>query len=326
MKAVENWLSNLGKTLKSMIASGNSGYKLTTVDMPELYKLKAAHNELLQSYVESLGAVSRLSFLVGMNEVNPPKVSLVANILRVIFWGKFSPFRVLVWRPVIKLYVSRHIYKKLQELKEIYIQSSLVSDNNYCTWFEKAKGECEEFQKTVVNRNIFLEVFRYFIVTLIGLSVAVWSATSLYDLLIKILFSQVFPQGIVVLVKFIVLTIIAFPFVLTFLNFAFTTKRAIFLNIKKTDSNSVYGLENYLFKLLNRGKSREFPVDFLVLAIFYWIIIGFLWLFHLGISQLPHASNAIVLDCTWCLLVPYIVMFFSDVIAPWWRREMVGEL
>lgn len=332
MRMAVNWLSQIGITLKSLFSSVDSGYKLPSVDLPELYRLKTAHSELLQAYVESLAAVSRLSFLVGMDEVKPPKEGLISRIFRILFWGRFSPFRVLVWRPVIKLYVERHIYKKLQELKVIYTQSIFLvkplshTNEDYKGWFEKAKGECEELQRTVMSRNIFWEVFRYFVFILAGLSVTTWGATNLYDLLIKVMSSPTLPQSIVVLGKFVVFTIFAFPLILTFIDAAFTAKRAIFLNIRQIELNSVYDVENRLFNLLNRGKSREFPIDYSVAAFFYLVLIGFLWLFHLGISQLPHPSYAIVIDCTWCLLVPYVFLFFTDVIAPWWKREAKGEL
>jgi len=332
MKTTTNWLLRIRDFLRSLFQGMNDGYKLSSAGIPDLYSLKDAHNELLQAYVKSLAAVSRLSFLVGMNEVNPPKEGLVSRIFRIIFWSKFSPFRLLVWRPVIKLYIDGHIYKKLQELRSIYTQSVFLIPSpfhirdEYLAWLVKAKSECDEFRNTIVTRNIFVDVIKFFVVTLVGLSLAIWGATSLYDLLFKILSSPTPPPGFIVIGKLISLTIVVFPFILTFLDAAFAAKRAIFLNINNNASRNVYELENHLFSLLNHGKSKEFPINYSVTAFFYLTLIGFLWLLHLAISQLPRPSYAIILDWTWCLLIPYVFLFFADVIVPWWKREAKGEL
>lgn len=334
-KKKTSWFSSIGNKLKATFQSANNEYKLSPLEVPDFYKVASAHRELLQAYADALAAVSRLSFFVGMNEVKPPEESFTTKIIRFVMWGRFSPFRLLIWRPIVKLYVEAHIHKKLKELATGYAQTNFLipalhhQESNYLTWLKKAQIECEQFATTVASGRIFIDTIQFLSFAGANLLVAAWGANSIFDLVTKITSAPPPTPGAILLGKFIVFTFFAIPFLLTFLNATFSAKRAIFLNINldRKETNSVYELENNLFSFLYRGKSREFPVDYIVGAFYYFMFLGYLWLIHLAISQLSKQNTGtIFVDWTWCLIIPYVFIFFSEIVMPWWKRANKGEM
>lgn len=328
------WIKTTWEKINNYFTDVNSEYKLVNTTNPELFQLKSAHQQLLQAYAESLNAVSRLSFLVKISEVRRDKESATSGILQKLVWSTFSPLRLFVWRPVINLYIEAHIYKKLKELTAAYTLAYFISHKNYLEehktyeWYEIAKKECEQFMQTLSFGRLPSKLLNYFFFSVLGLVTVAWGASNLYDLAFKLLSASPPALPVILIGKFIVFTILLIPIVLVFTEAAFFVKREIFLNINanKTYQESIYKLENSLFILLGRGKSREFPIDYSTLSFYFLMIIGYIWLFHLAISKLPRAANVIICDYTWCLLLPYIFILFIEVVLPWSKRVRDGEM
>lgn len=185
----------------------NDGYKLSRSELPNLYKFKSAHRELLNGYVQALAAVSRLSFFVGIKEGRPVKAGLVQKILLIVFQGKFSPLRALVWRPMVKLYVEAHIYKKLKELKSIYIQEKYLDtsynreSNGYIPWLNLAKVDCDQLIDTINPGRIVFDTIKLMLIPMINLLVAAWGASSFSDLGLRIASAEAPARGLEIVVK-----------------------------------------------------------------------------------------------------------------------------
>jgi hypothetical protein len=325
-------ISMAGNWVRAIFRIENE-YKLTKFELPELYKLNNAHRTLMQAYVASLGAVSRLSFFVSINELQPPKESWLRRIIHFIVWGKISPFRLLIWRPAVKLYVESHIHKKMNELAIGYSQLSLLvpelhsEEAKYLKWLVKAKNECEQLTSTISSGKIFLNAINYVLFVIANLFVAAWGAANLFDLIIRLSLLQPPKIAVEIIGKFLVFTFLALPFILAFVDVTFYAKRVILLNIGIEEGQpAVYKLENNLFSLINRGKTKETPLDLLILSFYFWAILGFLWLIHLLFVQASKVGNIVICDFTWCLIIPMILFLFTDVVLPWWKRSVDGDM
>lgn len=313
----------------------NHEYKLSRPVLPPLYQLKAAHHALLQGYVEALSAVSRLSFLVGLNEIRTPTTNRTKKTLRNIFGGKFSPFRVFVWKPLVKLYTEVHIQKKLRELISIYSQSKHLKQSNhhesveYQSWWKEAKEECEQFATTLNSGELFSKTLRFVFLMTLNLLIAAWGANNVSDLGLKIFSAEAPTQGIEFVVKLIIFILFATPLLFVFFESGFTTKREIFLTIisEAKERNSIYQLENNLFDLLARGKSIETPIDFFFGLFFYLSLMAYAWLLNLvwQITVQVGQGDIHLIYYSLCIIPLIIFILFKQVFIPWYRRDLQRE-
>lgn len=333
MNPINKWAKTTWKQIQAYFTDVNSEYRLVSTPLPELYKLKSAHQELLQAYSESLAASSRLSFFVKMNEVKPATEGWAIGVFRKIIWASFSPLRLLIWRPVINLYLQAHIYNKLKELTAAYTFASFLpsitvdDEQKIHKWIPVAKEDCQRFMTALGLGKLLRETANLILLALVNILAAAWGANNFFDLVLKIPTSSPPIEVLVLFGKVIAFILLALPFTLTFIDAAFSAKRAIFIHINAhKDQETVYKLENRLFELLGLGKAKEFAIDFAVIAFFYSILIAFIWSFHIAIAESAKYTSAIMCDISWCFLLPLIAMFGSDVIAPWVRRARNGEM
>lgn len=313
----------------------NSEFRLVSNPLPELYKLKSAHLELFQAYAESLAAVSRLTFFIRKTEVKPTPEGKVASILLYkIIWGSLSPLRLLIWRPVVSLYLQAHIHKKISELERGYTLAYFLLKNNQLEekkvqdWLLVAKEECQRLLETVGAGKLVLSATNFFLIAILNFLFAIWGANNFSDLLLKVFTSSPPVTLVAILGQIIIFTIFMLPFVLTFISAAFSVKREIFshINAKVVNGRSIYQLENTLFDHLRTGKSKEFPIDFSVTAFFYSIPMLVIWSFHVFVTESAKYTSTIPCDIFLCLLLPLFGMFGTDVLSPWIRRSQIGEM
>lgn len=334
MNPLSKWVGNTWQKIRAYFTDVNSEYRLVSKPLPELYKLKSAHQELFQAYAESLAAASRLTFFVKMTEVKPANEGRVIGVFHKIMWVNFSPLRLLIWRPIVNLYLQAHIYNKMKELEAAYSiasflpQSTMTEDKKTQEWFIAAKGDCQRLLATVGTGKLLRETINFLLLVTLNFLLAVWGANSYSEFIVKIFTSTPPADTLIMLGKVFVFIMFMLPFSLAFIDAAFSVKRAIFSNINahKDHSKSIYELESILFEFLASGKSKEFPVDLGVIAFFYTVLILIIWLFHLFITESAKYTNTRICDISWCLLLPFLAMFLSEVITPWIRRARNGEM
>lgn len=305
--------------------------------IPELYKIKSIHYELMRAYVESLATVSRLPLFVGMNEIRINKNVGFKHFILKLLWGKYSPLRLLVWRPVVSLFVEAHIHKKMRELITGYRQFKFVVFENYpinkdlLMWLDKAEGECRQLLETITSGKIFLDATKFVFSLFLNILIVAWGANSLFDLTISITSLKPPVQGTEFVGNLIILMFSAVLVLLMFVDATFATKRFIFssINTNKKDVLNLYKLENELFTNLNRGKAKEAPIDLFVTAFYYLIYTITIWLLGSASQitiQAQGSSEITRIHFTWCLIVPMIILWVKDIILPWQKREREEEL
>jgi hypothetical protein len=331
---MRSWLKKFLGRFDSFIKNSSDEYQLNKTFVPDYKEVKQAHQLLLKEYVRAITSVSRLSFFIGLHEVRLPREGFLSRFLYVLIM-KFSPFRLLSWKPLVNLFVEAHINKKLGELSTAYaqstflIQNSLAENAEYLVWLKQAKSECDEFRQTLSSGKIFLDTLKYLGTIILGVFLTAIGASSINDFLIRIFSNSLTPETLILMAFSIAIFIVFAPYFYLFWDITFTVKRAIFMGIGSeiSEKHNIYVLENSVFKLLGRGKSKEFPADYLLQALYLTLIIIFLWYAHFEIGKaLQSDPNIIVLNCVGWFSLPFLFILITDIIIPWVKRYSQGNM
>ncbi len=334
MKRLPNPLKKFTNWLVSFTKTGVSEYQLNKYFVPEHQELERAHQLLLKEYVRAIAAVSRLSFFIGLHEIQVPPEGFIRRLFHLLLF-KYSPLRLLQWKPLVQLFVEAHVRQKISQLSTIYIQTSFLIQNSlsekpeYLTWLNQASQECKEFQQTLSTGKIFLDSLKFTTTFMFGLFLAFAGANSLNEFLQKLI-SNSLPPIVVTLFAFtLIMLIVVAPYIYLFWDSTFAAKRAIFMGIGSeiSQSHNIYVLENNLFDLLGRGKPKEVPIDYIFQSLFFLSGIIFFWWtqtqFEKAFSATP---NTIILPCFSGISVLLFFPFFTDVLLPWYKRYTQGYM
>lgn len=326
-----NWVFNLFKKINIwfdiFVKKGREEYQLDKYFIPEHKELKQAHQLLLKEYVRAITATSRLSFFVGYNEIKIPKEGFIRRFLMLLL-AKYSPFRLLILKPLVIFFVETHIAKKLSELSIAYtqitflVQNSLVENSDYLLWLVKAKQECDEFKQTLSSGKIFFEYIKYLGTFILGLLLAIVGANTLGELTIKLLSNSIPKTTLMLFAPFIANLIVVIPYVYLFLESTFAAKRVIFMGIgtEISDKHNVYVFENEVFKLLGRSKAKEFPIDYFLQSVFNVSFIALFWWMQNEFEKAVSGPNVIVLPYFSCISILFSLFLVFDVLVPFQKR------
>jgi len=225
------------------------------------------------------------------------------SILPLLQMAGYFFFRIICIKYFVRLFIESHIKGKLAELKISYthLSQSLSEDNpaesEFILWLNKTKESCDEFSKTLFSWRSIPGI----IATLwpFGLSLLVSAfITNIYQAIpistppsspsepqadpytamqelqqeFQKSFGQSFQQELSTIIDIMNVLVYSIPFIFL-LAAAFIGKRIIFLpgedlwqqssDNRPEFTRNVYEFEDKLFALLDRGKSREFPIDLL---------------------------------------------------------------
>ncbi len=325
-------IKKYSKQLANFEQNREEEYQLDKYFIPELQKLKQASQLLLMEYVRALAVVSRLSFFINRNEVELPSDGLSRKSFNFLI-GKYSPFRILYLRPLVNFFIEIHIHKKLSELSTIFVQTeflvqnSLSSDDEYVEWLKHVKKQSDKFQETLSSGKIVLNTLKVIFTFIVGLLIAIFGASSLSDLLAKILLLDlsVSPEIVKFAVSSITLLLTVLFYAYFFFDATFAAKRSIFLGIgtELSSNHNIYKFENDIFRLVGRGKSKELPVDFLTRFILFASFIAFLfWIQSQFNSTVGNAPNTIILPCFSILGIMMLFSLITDILIPWRKRYL----
>lgn len=326
-KKIANWFD-------SFTRSSDSEYQLGKYIIPDYQQLEQAHQLLLKEYVRAIAAVSRLSFFIGLHEIQLPAEGFIRRLFQLLFF-KYSPLRLLQLKPLVQLFVEAHIQHKLSKLSIIYTQTSFLVQNSlsekpeYLSWLRQASQDCKEFQQTLSSGKIFFDSLKFVATFIFGLFLAFAGANSLNEFLQRIISGTLPPTVITLFAYTVIMLIVVAPYIYLFWDSTFATKRAIFMGIGSeiSKAHNIYVLENDLFKLLGRGKPKELPIDYLFQALFFLSGITFFWWLQTQLNKaISTIPNTIVLPCFSAISIIMCILLISDILVPWYKRYREGYM
>jgi hypothetical protein len=176
--------------------------------------------------------------------------------------------------------------------------------------------------------RIFLDTFKSLGTFTLGLIVALAGANSLSDLLLKFFSNTLTLMELKTIVFAVISFLLLVPYVYLFWDSTFAAKRVIFMGIGSeiSEKHNVYMFENEMFKLLGRGKSKEFPVDYFSQAVFQLGSIAFFWWLQVEFEKAVSGPNVIVLPWFSCFSVIIVLLLILDVLIPWQKRHLQGYM
>ncbi len=205
----------------------------------ELDELKKAHYKLIKEYVNILNQASELPF-----------------------------FSVLKFGFLVRIFIESHIKGKLNEIKASYIQlAQTIYADEYRNWHKQTKEELSEFADTLSPWGGMRKIggiLGFLIPWIITILSTILAEINIYELIIKYLNTMSY---FLFFTFFIILgALITYP--LIFIRNSFRYKHMLFFSGSDGDTN-VYKLEDELFKLLEKKKIIEWPVDTVALNILF---------------------------------------------------------
>jgi hypothetical protein len=273
--------------------------------------LAQAHKTLIVEYIQVLNQVSKLPtwilvelfmkdhYLPGFNSFN----RYLLLISRPLFNISHSLIRWPTLRYLVRLFVESHIKGKLNELSVsyIYLLQTVSEDDtgveNIRSWLKESSETCEKLASTLIS-----------VQSAQGLLSTLWPiAASLLAAFLGVnsLREALATDKLIALAQWIILIPTPMIYLGIFVTSAFWYKRQLFTGFSFFDTlilpsqsqdstRNIYQLEDEIFKLLDRGKVREFPYDMVSLPItFFSMSFLFLsdWLF--GTTRMPDRSDLV---------------------------------
>jgi hypothetical protein len=233
------------------------------------------------------------------------------------------------------LLVESHIHKKLTQLSVIYtqtaflVQGSLVENSEYLVWLKQAKQECDEFRQTLSSGGNLIDILNKVGGSAIVLFLAVMGVNNNVELIRLLLSGNLSAEQIAqIILGLLFIGLIVFYFYL-FSDSAFSAKRLIFTGTGSdiSEKHNIYVFENEVFKILGRGKPKEFPIDYFGQSIFQISAVGFLfWMQGLLNRVTATVPNSINLPCFSCIGIIIAILFVGDVVSPLLKRYAQGYI
>lgn len=298
MKDKKNSVSNkLYEWVVKQSSMTDEVYRLSLYNkLPELKELKEVHSILLKRYVCAIKDAEKLSLFVNFYEYEKALRKPSIGRLLLYILNKIPPFSMMTLKPVLIILIETHIKRKLKELENIYIQTksaTIYYDLNfkeYQDWLSTSIHECQEFSRTLeISENI-----KNFFISLINLLVITGISTVIFTGIANFLSSSLNIALLGIAIIFISITSV------NFFSYAFIAKRDIFLLSRE---DSVYFLENKLFRLLDRIKRLEWAIDYISLGLLFYPLLIILKLNFKVNAPLIHISLSII----FILIVKYFI-------------------
>ncbi|MGC1120255.1 MAG: hypothetical protein WBA22_04095 [Candidatus Methanofastidiosia archaeon] len=265
-------------------------------------ELKKTHHELMLEYISILEHVSNLPFFVDNSQEFISAIEELlfsiekitrrkkghknihiqdfefhkALILPVAFF-----FKLLTLRFLVRYFVESHIKEKTNLLRDSYIHLELTFDpdepsSEKCrNWLKQAEESSLKFASTLSS----WKSVRGFASALWPLGVSVLVARLSMNDVACITESAVGSIGLISFIALILILSVPILYFCLFTFFAFRYKRRLFLKRlngkyqmgrpkkEEESGNNVYQVENMLFLLVGKRKTREFPVDIFTYAV-----------------------------------------------------------
>ncbi len=279
------------------------------MDAP-LPELKKAHRELMSRYVAVLEEVRQAGWFMPKKETKPQDIT---SPQRVPAWLG----RPLVWlirpksfavRSLVHLFVEGHIKKKLKELSEGYLAlraQAPADDKDLREWAKDCGDVCDKMAATLATWASIEGVLRLLWPFAIGGLTAWLGVKDIWEV-----FRKLDAKTFALTAAFLFLPAL---YLLTFMSASFGYRRQMFIPSFDADERpldsktgwpeyNIYLLEDRLFNLLNRTKSREKPWD-LHFAIIAMCLFGSMPLLVLLVGQKPPVALWLCSAFFWILVI-----------------------
>lgn len=257
--------------------------------------VKSVHYKLMTEYVNIIDHTSKIPFstksrLLSDNSfetfVFEGELKHFAKLLRLT---KFSGFYGL--RFLIKLFVESHIHGKLKELGNIYIQLSqtISTDDEYQKWLIKTEEGTIKFANTLTSIQSIRGLASVFLPWISGVTIAILGSINIQQFF-KLIFpisNQALMIGLVLFISLIYFDMFILGsfiykrnlfyksggFVIEFLNSFFNLLPGQKEMIQLENSfENIYQIEDELFAILSKRKTREKPIDMITFSLVFFIV------------------------------------------------------
>jgi len=247
-----------------------------------LKKLKQEHEKLLSGYGQILSDLSYLPLFVFPTrgkqlEEGKGLWRILHSILKILsfLFGMWS------LKPLTRFFIETHIKAKIQDIKTAYLQNAATihsRNKNYQAWSATASSQIETLAESLLSWKSLIEAAGSTIVTLGTFILTLLGLNNLADIAPKLtaLLSNIKQIPVPNLLAYLIGLLVIAGFSINLIDYSFTTKRKLFHF--STKGKTIYEVEDDLFRLLNRGKAREFPVETASQTIFAEISIIVFWL------------------------------------------------
>jgi hypothetical protein len=334
MKKLKKLLGGVENQIDRFILQIENNYDHSVSDLPSLFRIKNAHQNLLSVYVKNIIVANNLDFFVFIRPGNKVKSgTLFRKVLAFILHR--SLFRLLTLRPLVSLFVETHIYQNLNKLEMMYSQLKYIIPSNhpekreYLLWICQAKNECKEVRETISSINNYKNWLRSFGVYFIGVVFTIFGVSTFNELINKFANKGVSQEVIQTIIELFVLLLVLYVYGYIFIDSAFDTKRKIFLksNLTKDDDKSCYKLENKLYNLIGRRKKKEFAIDIFSSILEKLLRVFIFSFFSYQLNQLyTFQEQPILVLFGWGIVTLLVIDLFKAQIIPWRKRFVENEI
>ena len=260
--------------------------------------IKRVHYKLMTEYVNIIDHTSNISFLPRARAFprdNPfdnsffyKKLEHFIKFLNKMNYG-FNGLRFLV-----KLFVESHIHGKHKQLGNLYTQLSqtISTEDEYQKWLIKTEEGNIKFANTLTSIQSIRGLASVFLPWISGVTLAILGSTNFQQIfkLILPISNQALIIGSILLISLIYFDLFILGsfmykrnlfcksenFLFELLSFLPMEKEKVQL---KNSIENVYQIEDELFEILSKRKTREKPIDMITFS-FPFFIFGFWFIFE----------------------------------------------
>lgn len=306
-----------------------------------LNEIQDAHLELMNDYINLLRKVSLLPFFIDISSIRHKGETkrkifngFVGKVLSLFSKSIIYLTKFITWRPIVSFFVEDHIRTKLLDISKIYLQLAQNIDQRIpkeklkFEWLLSASKSSEMFANSLFSWGKLQGSILWIVNLFIGLILAYYGK----DFLIQLLF-----QSLNAPLQFFLLIVTFLIFFATygfFINWAaissFEAKRTLFapniedkyfLPPENEKIINTYKTEDDLFRLVERRKKIEYPLDIALPLFFYSVLPMLLFLLALTVVLLQKQPSLVEVVISYFIsAIPFIVLAFPH-IQEWKNRE-----
>lgn len=306
-----------------------------------LSELQDTHLELMNEYVNLLSEISLLPFFIDTSSIkhkgqrkNKLFNTFIGKVLflfsrPIIYLTKF-----ITWRPIVSYFVEDHIRTKLLEISKIYLQLAqnldpkLPKEKAKIEWLLNTSKSSEAFANSLFSWGKLQGNILWIANLIISLILAYYGK----DFLIQLLFQSLnnLLQFFILIVSFLILFATYSFFINLAIILSFEAKRTLFapniedkyfLSPENEKIINTYKTEDNLFRLVERKKKLEYPLDIALPLFFYSVLPMLLFLLALTVVLLQKQPSLVEVVISYFVsAIPFIVFAFPHV-QEWKNRE-----
>ena len=257
--------------------------------------VKRVHHKLMTEYVNIIDHTSKIPFSPKSRifpHDNPFEIFSFDEKLetKLLSLFKFKSYGFYGLRFFVKLFVESHIHRKLKELGNIYIQLSqtISTDDEYQKWLMKTEEGTIKFANTLTSIQSIRGLASVFLPWISGVTIVILGSINIQQFfkLILPISNQVLIIGLVILISLIYFNLFILgsfiykrnlfyksggfyiELVISLLNLLPIKKEKIQL---KNSFENIYQIEDELFEILSKRKTREKPIDVIAFSLQFFI-------------------------------------------------------